>query len=54
MNFKQCVVCGLSLPISVIIPIKIKHQGKILIVSICERCKQTKELEAKQNENKNL
>ena len=51
MTFKQCCVCGLSLPISVMQPIQIRHNGKIITVGICNRCKEIKEQEAKQGRN---
>ena len=48
MIYKQCCVCGLSLPINIMQPIKISHQGKIITVAICNRCKEKKEREAKE------
>jgi len=52
MQFKQCAVCGLNLPINVMQPIQVRHQGKLIIVGICNRCKELKEKEARrQNEN---
>jgi hypothetical protein len=48
MTYKQCVVCGLNLPISVLIPIQVRHQGKMIVVPVCERCKLRKEQEAKE------
>lgn len=45
--YKQCAVCGLILPIMVMQPINVKHQGKIITVGICNSCKQRKETEAK-------
>jgi len=53
MQFKQCVVCGLSLPISVMRPIQVKHEGKIITVGICDRCREIKELEAKEKNANN-
>jgi hypothetical protein len=50
MPFNQCCICGLNLPISVMQPIKVKHQGKIIIVGICDRCKELRE-QVKQKEN---
>ena len=47
MNFKQCCVCGLVLPISVIQPIQVRHEGKIIVVPLCNRCKELKEKQAK-------
>jgi hypothetical protein len=47
MQFKRCCVCGLNLPLSVMQPIQIKHQGKIITVGICNICKKKKE-EAKE------
>ena len=52
MTYKQCVVCGLNLPISVLIPVQVRHQGKIVVVPVCERCKLRKEQEAKEIETK--
>ena len=46
--FKKCVCCGLQLPLSVVTPIQVRHQGKILTVPICEICKKKKEEEALQ------
>lgn len=48
MQFKRCVVCGLDLPLSVMSPIQVKHQGKIIVVGICDTCKKRKEQEAKE------
>ena len=48
MQFKQCAICGLSLPISVMRPIPVKHQDKIIVVGICDRCREIKEKEAEQ------
>lgn len=48
MTFKQCYVCNLSLPLSVMQPIQIRRNGKIITVGICNRCKELKEQEAKQ------
>lgn len=45
--FKKCVVCKLELPLSVMQPIQVRHNGKILSVGICDRCKELKEEEAK-------
>ena len=47
MTYKQCVVCGLTLPITVLTPVQVRHQGKIITVPVCERCKKIKEEEAK-------
>jgi hypothetical protein len=46
-SYKQCVICGITLPISYLTPIQVKHQGKIVVVPICNSCKQKKEEEAK-------
>jgi hypothetical protein len=48
MQFQRCVSCGLELPLSVLIPIQIRHQGRIMVVPICSRCKERKENEAKE------
>lgn len=53
MQFKQCCICGLSLPIGILVPIQIRHQGKIVIVPICERCKKIKEDKSKVLKNEN-
>jgi hypothetical protein len=47
-TFKQCCVCGLTLPISVMRPIQVRHQGKLIVVGICDRCREIKEQEAKE------
>jgi len=47
MAYNTCCVCGLVLPSSIIQPIKVKHQGKIIIVGICNICKERKEADAK-------
>jgi C4-type Zn-finger protein len=49
--FKKCAVCGLLLPITVMSPIQVRHQGRIITVVICNPCKQRKESESK-GENK--
>ena len=49
MQFKQCCVCGLQLPITIMQPIQVKHQGKIIVVGICNRCKEKKEREVQEN-----
>ena len=46
-TFKQCAVCGLNLPMSMMSPIKAKHNGKLILVGICNRCKERKIAEAK-------
>lgn len=51
MQFKQCVCCGLSLPISVMQPIQVRHQGKLMVVGICNHCKELKETEAQRRPN---
>jgi hypothetical protein len=45
--FKQCAVCGLTLPISIMRPIQVRHNGKLIVVGICDRCREIKEKEAK-------
>jgi len=47
-QYRQCCVCGLNLPVSIMQPIPVKHQGKVVMVAICNRCKDKKELEAKE------
>jgi hypothetical protein len=51
MQFKKCVSCGLELPLSVLTPVQIRHQGKVIIVPLCNRCKELKEIEAKRRQN---
>jgi len=46
-SFKRCVSCGLILPISVLTPIQVRHEGKIIVVPLCNRCKELKEKQAK-------
>ena len=53
MQFKKCCVCGLELPLSVLTPIKLKYQGKIIIVPICDNCKEHKQQEAREKKNEN-
>ena len=47
MQFKRCCVCGLELPISVMRPIQVRYQGRIITVGICDSCREKKEAEAK-------
>ena len=54
MQFKQCVVCRLELPITILSPIQVRHQGKIIVVPICNRCKELKESEAKRRPNEEV
>jgi hypothetical protein len=54
MQFKQCCICGLNLPINVMRPIQVKHQGKLVVIGICDRCREIKETEAKRRPNENL
>ena len=51
MQFKQCCVCGLNLPISVMQPIQVRHLGKLMIVGICDTCKKKKQEEAQRRPN---
>lgn len=51
MNFGQCCVCGLNLPVSYLSPIIVNHQGRNIRVLICEKCKKQKEEEAKRRQN---
>jgi len=48
MQFKRCVVCGLNLPLNIMQPIQVKHQGKLIVVGICDNCRERKEKEAKE------
>jgi len=50
-KFGQCFVCRLELPISVLEPIQIKNQGRIMIVPLCDTCRKIKEQEAKEKSN---
>ena len=49
--FKVCAICGLSLPVSIMSPIRVNHQGRDLVVGICDNCKLKKEREAIQRRN---
>jgi predicted nucleic acid-binding Zn ribbon protein len=51
MIFKKCVACGLELPMSVLTQVHIRHQGRIVAVTVCSRCKEIKEAEAKRGQN---
>lgn len=51
MQFKQCACCGLSLPITIMRPIQVKHQGRLIVVGICDNCRIKKEAEAKRRQN---
>jgi hypothetical protein len=53
MQFKRCVCCGLELPLSVLTPIQVRTQGKIITVPICDTCKKIKEEETKRRNNEN-
>jgi len=48
-QFKKCAVCGLNLPVSVMRLIQIRHEGRIIVVGICDVCRIKKEQEAKEN-----
>ena len=47
MQYKKCVICGLELPITVLVPVQVRHQGQIRVVPVCEVCKKRKEAEVK-------
>jgi hypothetical protein len=47
MIYKECVVCKLNLPISIMQPIEVNYRGRLVVVAICENCKTKKEAEAK-------
>jgi len=51
MQFSQCPICKLSLPLSVMEAIIVNHQGKRVRIFICERCKKIKEEEAQRRRN---
>jgi len=51
MEFKRCCVCGLELPIRVMRPVQVRHQGRLIVVGICDRCREIKEAEAKGKRN---
>lgn len=46
MQYKKCVSCGLELPLSILTPIQVKHNGQIIVVPICNRCKEIKQRQA--------
>ena len=48
MQYKRCASCGLNLPISIMEPIKVNNNGRIMVVGICSVCKQKKINEAKE------
>jgi len=47
MQFKRCISCGLTLPLNVLKPIQIRHNGKIMVVPICNTCENKKIQESK-------
>ena len=49
MNFQQCAKCGLSLPITFLIPVIVSANGQQKKALICENCKKSIE---QQKENK--
>jgi hypothetical protein len=51
MSFRQCAKCGLSLPVSYLIPVIVNHNGKQMKVFLCERCKSQIEIKEKSNKN---
>jgi hypothetical protein len=51
MQFAECPICHLNLPRNILVPIIVKHQGKIMTVLICERCKKNKEEESTRRKN---
>ena len=53
MQFKVCVVCNLSLPISVMQPIPVQQNGKTIIVGICDSCKEKRIKKSKEKYEKN-
>jgi hypothetical protein len=44
-RFETCAKCRLTLPVSVLIPIIVNHQGKQMRAFICEECKKVVEKE---------
>jgi len=48
MQFKRCCVCGLNLPISIMRPIQVKHNEKMIVVGICDNCRERKEKKVKE------
>ena len=46
MQFKQCIICNLNLPISIMQPIQVNNNGRIIVVSICDNCKERKKQES--------
>jgi len=52
MNFKQCVICGLTVPASMAKPIMVQNKGQIIKVAICSLCEEKKIKEAKERGEK--
>lgn len=50
MEYYHCPICGLSLPITVLVPVGVRTPEGIKRVLICINCKAKKQAEAKQNE----
>jgi len=48
MNTKQCIICRLFIPESIVIKIRIKNEGRIIDAHVCTLCKEKKEKEAKE------
>jgi hypothetical protein len=49
MEYKQCICCHLNLPLSVLVPVQIQHQGKLVIVPLCITCKKIEDEKRKTN-----
>lgn len=52
MNFKQCAICGLNVPIFMAKPIVINNKGELIRVTICSLCEVKKMKEAKERGEK--
>jgi len=52
MNFKQCAICGLSIPTSMAKPIMVNNKGRVIRVAICVLCEEKKIKEAKERGEK--
>jgi hypothetical protein len=51
MEFKKCACCGLELPLHYLLSVQINHQGRLMSVLICTKCKELKEAESKRRQN---
>jgi hypothetical protein len=53
MQFRKCVCCQLELPLSVLTPVEVRHQGRKILTLICNVCKKLKQEEAIRRQNEN-